>query len=201
MTAVLQLVELVWLLVVSIALLAVIRYVGALQAAGGGAAAERGNAVLEADGPWIPSPLPDRALAALQARDIPVDDLVVTFFSPRCGSCLERAEQVVAVLTNPARNVFLVAGDEDGAKDLCDILRVTDVPIMLNPDAQNIIKALDINSTPYTFRVVEGKVVAKSYLHDAADYQRMLTAGDIPASTTLPDPGHTSVPAAAVPSS
>lgn len=100
-----------------------------------------------------------------------------------------------------ARNVFLVAGDEDGAKDLCDILRVTGVTIMLNPEAQNIIKALDINSTPYTFRVVEGQVVAKSYLHGAADYQRMLTTGDVPAAATPPDSGHAPASTAAVPTS
>ncbi len=179
-------IELVWLLVLSIALVAVIRYVGALQAAGAGLTAGQGNALLDTDGPWIPSPLPDRAASAFRAHGVQVDDLVATFFSPTCGSCLERAEQVAAALIDPARNVFLVTGDVESAKDFSRILAATGVPILTNPDAQNIVKSLDIRSTPFTFRVIGGQVVAKAFVRGPGDYLRMFDPGPPDAEPSVP---------------
>jgi hypothetical protein len=169
-------IELVWLLVISVALVAVIRYMGTLQATGAGPTIGQGAALLDTDGPWIPSPLPDRVVSAFRTHSIQFEDLVATFFSPSCGTCLERAEQVAAALVDPDRNVFLVTGDLQSAKDMSDILAGTGVPILTDPDAQNIVKSLEIRSTPFTFRVIGGQIVAKSFVRGTGDYLRMFDA-------------------------
>ncbi len=165
---------LAWLLALTVAFVAVTRHLGVMQAAGAGLAAPQGGALLDTDGPWIPSVLPDRAAMAFRAHGIPTDDLVASFFSSSCGSCLERAEQIVASLTDPRRNVFLVTGsDPERVADITRILAPSHVPIVTDPDAQNVVKSLDIKSTPFTFRVIDGQVVAKSFVRGSGDYLRM----------------------------
>lgn len=139
---------LLWLLVLTVAFAGIVRHLAAMQVAGVGSAAPEGGWLFDTDGPWVPSALPDRAAAALHGHGIPTDDLVVTFFSAHCGSCLERASQVAAVLTDPARNVFLVTGtNPDSRGDVARILAPTGVPIVTDPDAHDVVKSLDINST------------------------------------------------------
>jgi hypothetical protein len=164
----------VWLAVLTVAFVGVTRHLGVLQAAGAGLEAPQGGALLDADGPWIPSALSDRATTAFRAHGVQTDDLVATFFSSSCGSCLERAEQIVATLSHPSRNVFLVTGsDPDRVNDFIRILAPTHVRIVTDPDAQNVVKSLEIRSTPFTFRVVGGQVVAKAYVRGVGDYLRM----------------------------
>jgi hypothetical protein len=48
--------------------------------------------------------------------------------------------------------------------------------MLFDPDAQNVIKSVGINSTPYTFRVARDTVVAKAYLRSVDDYLNLLQA-------------------------
>lgn len=178
MTVLFFTIVLAWLLVLTVAFLGVTRHLGSMQAAGAGLQAPNGGAMFDTDGPWIPSLLPERAATALGARGVQTDDLVVTFFSSSCGSCLERAEQIAAALTDAGRNVFLVTGwDPERVGDITRVLAPTQAPIITDPDAQNVAKSLDIRSSPFTFRVVGGQVVAKAFVRGVSDYTRMTAPG------------------------
>jgi hypothetical protein len=188
-------VALVWLLILSAAMIGLVRYVGVLQAAGTTVAGQQshGNAMLDTDGPYIPSPLPDRTAATLLSYGAQPADLVATFFSPTCGSCLERAEQIAGSLVDAQRNVFLMTGDDpDRATDMLRILEPTGVTVIRSPDAQNILKSLDISSTPFTFRVLDGQVVAKAYVRGLNDYLRMFDA--TPPGPAAAPPGVQEIP-------
>lgn len=175
MLEVLLVVGLVWLLALTIAFLGVTRYVGAIQATAAGGQAPDGGWLFDTDGPWVPSPLPSRASGAFRGFDIQTDDLTATFFSSRCGSCLERAEDVARAMTDPTRNVFLVTGiDPDPEGGVSRILATTGAPIIVDPDAHDIVKSMDINSTPFTFRVIDGQVVSKAFIRDLDDYLRVV---------------------------
>jgi hypothetical protein len=190
MTELFVVVVLVWLSALTVAFLGLTRHLAAVQATGAAASAPEGGALLDTDGPFIPSPLPDRTVAAFGAHGIRTDDLVATFFSSRCGTCFEKAEQIVATRPDPARNVFLVSGsDPDLLRDLRRILDPTGVPVIGDPDAPNIVKSLDIMSTPFAFRVVDQQVVAKTFVRSAADYQRM-TGDPLPAPLPIVPAGN-----------
>jgi hypothetical protein len=177
---------LVWLAVLTVAFVGVTRHLGAAQAAGAGPSVGQGGALLDGDGPWIPSVLPDRVRDSLDRLGLPTDDLVATFFSARCGTCLEKALEIREVVTSAASNVFLIAGAEDElVQNMIETLAPTGVRVVLDPDAQNIVKGLEIKSTPFSFRVVDGQVVAKSFVRGAADYTRM-TDPELRARTHLP---------------
>jgi hypothetical protein len=179
MTEVFVVVVLVWMSALTVAVLGLTRHLAAVQATGAASSAPDGGALLDTDGPFIPSPLPDRTVAAFRAHGIGTDDLIATFFSSRCGTCFEKAEQIVGTKPDPARNVFLVSGsDPDLLRDLLRILDPSGVPVIGDPDAPNIVKSLDIMSTPFAFRVVDEQVVAKAFVRSAADYVRV--TGDPP---------------------
>lgn len=171
LTNVLLTVGLLWLLVLTILFAGVVRHLGAMQAAGTGDQAPRGGWLFDTDGPWIPSELPDRARAALQTNGIQTDDLTATFFSSRCGPCVERATEVAAVVADPTRNVFLVTGAQpEAVQNMREILQATGARILTDPDAHDVVKSLDISSTPFAFRIVDGQVVGKAYLRNVDDY-------------------------------
>lgn len=185
MIEVLLVLGLVWLLVLTVAFLGVVRHLGAVAAANVGAAPRQGGALFETDGPWIPSDLPERAVTAFRTHRIQTDNVTVTFFSSRCGNCLEMAESVVAASDGSRDNVFLVTGsDPEPVAEMKRVLTPASAPILSDPDAHDIVKSLDINSTPFTFRVTDGQVVAKAFLADVSDYLRVANGE---ASESTPD--------------
>ena len=168
-------VSLVWLLVLTVLMLALIRHVAALQAVGGNTQAPAGGWLFETDGPFIPSPLPGIAADVLRRRDVATDDVTITFFSSMCGSCVERATEIVQTRVVPAQNLFLVTGDHPGAlEDMRRILEPTGALVLSDPDAHDIIKSVDIRSTPFVFRIVRDRVVAKGYLKNADVYHNIV---------------------------
>ncbi len=178
-TDVLLVIGFAWLLVLTFLFVGLARHAGAVQAAGGAAKAPEGGFLLDADGPWIPSEFPERAREILQASGIGLGDLTITFFSSTCRPCVEQAAQIAAAGPDPARNVFLVTGANTAAvAEMRRILAPAGAPVLSDPDAHNVVKSLEINSTPFTVRVVDGQVVAKAYVRRLADYQNI---ADIPA--------------------
>lgn len=173
---------LLWLLMLTLAVAGLTRHMGAIKAASVGGTAPEGGWLFDTDGPWIPSDLPPRAAAAFGSNGLETNDLVVTFFSSRCGTCLERAEEISAVTEGVTSNVFLVTGsDPDSVEEISSILARAKGQVITDPDAHDIVKSLDISSTPFAFRVVEGRVVAKAFIRSVDDYTR-LAKQDLPAS-------------------
>jgi len=165
---------LVWLLALTVLMAGIIRYVGAIEAAGGSRQAPDGGFLVDLDGPWVPSALPKRSIDVLRRNGIQSEDLIVTFFSSGCAPCLERASQVARKVADPARNLFLVTGArQDLVEDMQARLRPASTRILRDPDAHDFVKALDVQSTPFVFRIMNDQVVDKAYLRDAEDYRQL----------------------------
>jgi hypothetical protein len=170
-----------WLLGLTVLVGALIRHMGALQIVAGFGSAPQGMSFnFDTDGPWIPSVLPGRAAAALERAGISTADLAVAFFSSSCMPCLERAEEIVREHPNPARTLFLVTGDhEEAVETMTQALAPVGAPILFDPDAHDIVKSLDIEATPFAFRIAAGEVVQKAYLRSARDFMQLASA-DLP---------------------
>lgn len=189
MITALLVVALVWLLVLTVLFAAVVRHLGALQVAAGAGESPTGGFNFDTDGPWIPSPLPDRAAAALGRAGVAAADFVAVFFSAGCGTCLERAHGIADLEPDRARTVFLIGGSHrpDPLADLLAALEPTGAPILTDPDAHDIAKSLGIQSTPFAFRVRDGQVVGKVYVRSEADLET-LAASENGVDITLVQP-------------
>ena len=165
---------LAWLLVLTVLMTGIIRYVGAIQAAGGSRQPPEGGFLVDLDGPWVPSALPKRAGDVLQRNGIQSEDLIVTFFSSGCAPCFDRASQVASQVVDPDRNLFLVTGArQDLVEDMQARLSPASTRILRDPDAHDFVKALDIQSTPFVVRISNDHVVDKAYLRDPEDYRQL----------------------------
>lgn len=173
-TEVLLVIGFAWLLVLTLLFAGLAQHAGAVQATGSAAKAPEGGFLLDTDGPWIPSECPARTRQILQTNGIGLADLTITFFSSTCGPCLERATQIATTSPDPACNVFLVTGSNaTTVGEMRRILVPVGAPVLYDPDAHDLVKSLEINSTPFAIRLVDGKIVGKGYIRELADYQNV----------------------------
>lgn len=175
MTLGLVILALVWLLALTVLLAGLIRHVATLSLAGSAAPVD-GSAGFnfETDGPWVPSALPEKVVDVFRIAKVSTDDLVAVFFSAACKSCLERAEDIARSDIDPERVVFLLAGHHpEGLENLREALEPTRAQLLLDPDAHDVVKSLDINSTPFAFRVLDSEIVAKTYIRGIDDFTRL----------------------------
>jgi len=165
-----------WLLVLSVLFAAVVRHLGTMQATMLGIAAGR-TFDFEADGPELMSPLPDdvRGLFARSGVDA-ASTHVVLFVSTTCDPCIERAEEFSrSPLAAGAGVVVLATGRESEHSDrLRELLAPAAAAFIPDPDAHETAKALNINSTPFAFRVANGAVVDKTYVSSAKELEELL---------------------------
>lgn len=177
MNVFLETLALVWLLVLTIGFLALVRYLAVAKLGGAGRVAPEGGFLFDTDGPDVPSTVPAVARLALddhQSNTPEEMDLIVTFFSSHCGGCLEHAEHIADRIVNPAKNVFLVTGLDDSVRaTMQDKLRPAGGRLLFDPNAHDIVKSFGINSTPFALRILNGEVVAKSFIRSADDYVRV----------------------------
>lgn len=164
-------IALVWLLAVTVLLAAVVRHLGALQAAGAVSDAPEGAFNFDTDGPWIPSAVPERGTTALARAGFAARDYVAVFFSAGCGTCLERAQAIAQEGVDSEHTLFLLTGTRERAlDDLRRVLEGTGATLLTDPEAHDVVKALEIQSTPFAFRVIDGDVVGKAYLRTIEDF-------------------------------
>jgi hypothetical protein len=72
------------------------------------------------------------------------------------------------------RTVILLTGSyPEGLASLGDAFRDAGAVMLFDPDAHDVVKSLDINSTPFAFRVVDSEIVAKTYIRTADDFRRL----------------------------
>jgi hypothetical protein len=174
LTDVLLVLGLVWLLGLTVLFAGVVRHLGAMQAAVTTASTPQSELLVDTDGPWIPSAVPDRTRAALIAGGVLARDLTVTFFSSSCSICFDRATQIAKAVREPDRHVFLVTGSHpESLTKMRGILEPAGAPILGDPYAHDAVKALEINSTPFAVRIVDDQVVGKAYVRGLDDYLRV----------------------------
>ena len=175
-TLALTIIGLAWLLVVTIMMAALIRHVGALQVVVEARADVEPDFSFEADGPPVPSVIPSKVLQEFEDAGVSTEqDQIVVFLSAGCLPCRERASEIVA-RQDVGPSIFLVTGGDrrHGLEELRELLTPSGSPIIYDPVAFNIVKGLNINLTPFAFRISHGGVIAKTYLRNGRDIERIL---------------------------
>lgn len=127
---------------------------------------------MDADGPEVGSDVPGEVIRLLNdsAPGWTVDHGgVILFMSASCGPCRDVAAAVVGRRELSAGVTFLVAGRHNVAGDLVGILKPTGRPVILNPEAQDIMKLMNVHSSPFAFAIAEGRVHSKRFIRSAED--------------------------------
>jgi len=129
------------------------------------------------DGPAVGSKVPNAVLRQLSttAEFQRTGLATVVFMSASCGPCRDVAEQVVRRKSTSPDTVFLVAGRPRVAEDLINLLRSADRPVISDPDAHEIVQAMDIHGSPFAFRIEHERIEAKAFLKSADDLETVAT--------------------------
>jgi len=167
-----------WLLVLSLLFASVVRHLGAMEATL--VTVSKGERFdFSTDGPALMSEVPRGIARVLGEQGVDAGGAyAVLFVSAGCAPCLERAREFAASGAAPdARLVTLISGHYDeGAEELRQVLGAMSAAVVRDPDAREIAKLANINSTPFAFRVTNGKITDKSYIGSSGDLRRMVAA-------------------------
>lgn len=161
-----------WLLVLTVALLALIRHVAEANIL---ATASRPFSV-DLDGPELESEMP-AALAAAIGNAATSGPVLVTFMSASCGPCLETARGLAALDAIPPEALFLVTARPGEGSEVLELLRATGRPIITDPAARELALQANIHSTPFSFYSVRGRVIKKTYLRSVGDFVGLAESG------------------------
>lgn len=168
-----------WLVVLTVLFAAVVRHLGTLEATMLGIAGGT-RFDFDADGPAVGSELPGEVGELLARHEVdPLAEAVVLFASTSCGSCLERAEEFSRTpAAAGAGLVVLAAGrDPQRAAELRQVLAPATAVFVTDPDAHEIVRRLEVNSTPFAVRIAAGTVTGKAYVRVGDDIAELLAAG------------------------
>ena len=184
----------VWLLLLSLLFASVVRHLGAMEATL--VTASKGERFdFEADGPDLMSEIPRGVTRVFAEHGVEGGaDCVVFFASAGCGPCLERAREFRASgASRGARLVTLVSGQyAEGIDELRELLGPASLAVITDPDAREIAKLANINSTPFAFRVVNGKITDKTYVNSSKDLEKMVTTAVAASSVAASSPATSS---------
>lgn len=180
-----------WLIIVSLLLAGLARYIGRLASI----IAQNGNIIVsdetafrvDDDGPEIPSALPSEAAQGLRQVNVPIDDrALLVLFSVGCAPCEDRIQEIAELQDRPGIPFFaLMAGspDKSGLTKMVDALTLTGFTIITDPLAHDLATALSLQSVPFALLIEKGSVVAKTYLRHGADLERMWDPADAASRT------------------
>lgn len=193
-------VGILWLTGLTLLLAALIRHVGALQLAVQAGGINSGEVFdVDTDGPTVGSELPERTIELLREAGLGperADDLVVVFLSSSCVPCWERANEIVSQREGLDRTVFLVSGGyAKGLAQLRTLFERVDSLVVWDPTAREIVRSIDVKSTPFAFRFSRHMITDKAYLRNANDFKRLLGPDASVESAEVPIPSKTEVPA------
>jgi|GEM_PF-6655988 len=155
----------IWLAVLTAIILLLIRQVSLLTVRLSLAAP---NAPMDDDGLDLASPVPASVLETLGVNG---SARTVVFLSATCAPCRELASTLGEADFSES-TVVLIAGGPGLAEGVADLLPRT-VESLLDPAATNIAQALEIESTPFGMRFVDGAVHSKAYLQSPGDVRRI----------------------------
>jgi hypothetical protein len=167
-----------WLLTLSLLFASVVRHLGAMEATL--VTASKGEQFdFAADGPELMSELPRGVVRVLAEHGVDSQaEHVVFFASAGCGPCLDRAKEYSQ--SHTGRNghlVTLISGQyAEGVDELRQLLGGVSTAFITDPDAREVVKLANINSTPFIFRIANGKVIDKRYVGSARDIEKMTIA-------------------------
>jgi hypothetical protein len=117
------------------------------------------------DGPEVGSNVPEEVASALP--DVEGERAYVVLISATCTPC---RELVAGIRQHDFEQtiVTLVPGHEEMADELMALLP-SGIRAVRDPEATELARALDIQSTPFAVEVERGAVTRKAYLHSASD--------------------------------
>jgi hypothetical protein len=125
------------------------------------------------DGVAVGTRLPDQVMAALEqiTPDQNGDARTVMFLSGICTTCRSLAAKLAPQDLDPG-SVVLVGGRPEKAEEVLSLLP-DEIPTGAEPEASIVSQALGVTSVPFAFQIRGDVVVAKTFLHSAADLERL----------------------------
>lgn len=170
-----------WLAVLSVLFSSLVRQLGSMQAAILGFAGKQ-HFDFDADGPELHSRMSERLRSILTDHDFdPESNFVALFMSAGCGPCRERAAEIAGLPRHQLGTfITIIAGDasKSTGDDLKALLAQASAIQIGDPDAHDIARLININSTPFAFRVERGTFVAKTYVRKLDDLVRLADSVD-----------------------
>lgn len=172
----------IWLLCLTVVLLAVVRSMGLLhltappRASSGGyiEAIEDTPFDFAGDGPIVGSALSARSLELLPDGLDTNGAFVAVLFSNTCRPCLERAREWVQILGEQSvTSVALVSGQGINGEHVDDELRGKVSYLVPHEPAHQLALELEIHSVPFGVAVLDGTIAGKGYLRSAEDLRRL----------------------------
>lgn len=126
------------------------------------------------DGPDVGAAVPAEVSVLLPDRDTgPIFALVL---SAVCAPCRQVATGL-AELSSGSPLVALVTGRSDAANDLASLLPA-DVPRVVGAQAENAVRALALNTTPFVVEIRQKHVAAKAAIRDPEHLIRFIDEAD-----------------------
>lgn len=163
-----------WLAAVTVFLVALARYVGAVRAAGGGEIVSTEPPFrVDDDGPVVPSTATATTLDLLDQAGIQHDSpTILILFSIGCAPCEERIREISELTDRPPVPIVALLAGSRGAEALATIsglLLDANVAAVRDPVAHSLAEAIGIQSVPFAVLIQGDRFLAKTYVRQAAD--------------------------------
>ncbi|MDX2343261.1 MAG: hypothetical protein QNL12_05780 [Acidimicrobiia bacterium] len=155
----------VWLLVLTVLLVGVVRHVAEVHLAEEAGPTPRVLFDFSRSGPPVGSRLPT-LVERLVGPNPNGRTRVLTFFSPTCGNCLERARDIVALGSLGVEAFFFVDSREPTPEsvELVEILTATLGRVFEGDDVLPAMQEMNIEALPWIVSVGGDEVVDSSFL-------------------------------------
>lgn len=159
-----------WLSLLTIVLLIVIRQLGFLMTGPDARADVKFD--ISNDGLEIGSATPEEVMQAVpEARS---GSVALVLLSAHCTPCRTIASSLDQQLLNGHTVVALVPGRAELADSLIEMLPI-EVRTIRDPEAVNLAGKMEVRSAPFAFKLEQGEVAGKAYLHEVGDLMRLMS--------------------------
>ena len=136
---------------------------------------------LDNDGPEVGSSLPEEVTSVVP--ELTEERAFLLLISSSCTPCRELVADLQGEHRFEQNIVALVPGREEQAREMAALLP-SGIRVVLDPEANRLAEALNLESTPFALEVERGMVTRKAFLHEgAADLFAFVESGSTHAET------------------
>lgn len=164
-----------WLVVLTILFLGVARHLALVDIVQRAVGGERPRVIADADGPPLGSRFSDDVIRLFTEASVELpDNGCLAFIAATCAPCRELAEDLVAD-RYPYRDViYVIPGRRDAASEIVAVLRPLEPIAVLNPQAHDLMRMLNINGSPFVVWFRNGQIVSTLFGRSPTDVRLAL---------------------------
>jgi len=162
----------VWLLVLTVVVAGIVRYLGTLALARTAGQLPSVSMDFDADGPELGAAVPPAVLDVLRRRSLGEahvrPERLLLFVSPGCGTCLDAASELARRTDLRDHSNAFVLGASKAATgtvaELLDALQPMAEAVVVDDDARTAMQGLQINSVPFVVTTAADRVTGKLFV-------------------------------------